>query len=112
MTDAKHRVRTFVYYEGTKDAHFDRDFYNNRHLPLCLESWGKYGLQSARAFYPADDSDGTLVICECIFRDEEALEASFSSPETQAVMADVPRFTDLTPVRTSPMPMDPFPSAD
>ncbi|USI74645.1 EthD family reductase [Sphingomonas morindae] len=112
MNDGKQAVRTFVYYEGASDARFDRDFYTNHHLPLCLDSWGRYGLQSARAFYAADGAAGTLVICECIFRDEEALQAAFASPETRAVMADVPRFTDLTPIRTRPVPMDPFPSVD
>lgn len=92
-------VTTYVYYKGTPHTRFDRDYYVKHHLPLCMESWQKYGLLSCTAFYPAVDQEGTIAICETVFRDEAALEAALNSSETAAVMADVAVYTDATPVR-------------
>jgi hypothetical protein len=68
-------------------------------LPLVMRSWKAYGLESATAFFPAGMQTGTIAICECRFRDEAAVEAAFAAPESPAVMADVERFTDVTPAR-------------
>jgi uncharacterized protein (TIGR02118 family) len=92
-------VTLYVTYQGTPQSRFDREYYNSQHLPLVMASFARYGLLSVAAFYPALQQPGTLAICECIFRDETAIEASFSSPEATAVMADVGLFTDITPVR-------------
>ncbi|MBB4004616.1 quinol monooxygenase YgiN [Aurantimonas endophytica] len=39
------------------------------------------------------------------FRDEAALHAALASAETEAVMADVPRFTDATVSRSIATPL-------
>jgi len=77
-------------------TYFDRDHYVDVHLPLALSCWQRYGLESASAFFPRDASsaDGSVGIYR--FRDEAALHAALASAETEAVMADVPRFTDAT----------------
>jgi len=51
------------------------------------------------AFFPALEQEGAIAICECVFRDESAMAASFSSPELANVMADLPLFTDVAPTR-------------
>lgn len=89
----------YVAYEGTSNDHFDRRYYEERHLPLVMQAWKRYGLQSATAFFPPLTHVGTLAICECRFVDEAAIEAAFGSPEADAVMADLPAFTDLSPIR-------------
>jgi uncharacterized protein (TIGR02118 family) len=99
------QVTFYVYYQGTPDTHFDRDYYTNQHLPLCMEAWGRYGLLSVRAFYPAIDQEGTIAICESVFRDEAAAQTAFNSPETEKVMADVARYTGATPVRVRAQPL-------
>jgi uncharacterized protein (TIGR02118 family) len=86
-------------HQGTPDTRFDRDYCTHHHLPLCMEAWQQYGLLSCRAFYPSIDEDGTIAICESVFRDEAAFDAAFNSPETEKVMADVARYTDATPMR-------------
>lgn len=93
------RAVVYVFYQGTPQTRFDREYYVERHLPLCMDAWGKYGLLSVSAFYPAVEQNGTIAICECVFRDEAAMEAAFASPEVPQVMADVPRYTEATPVR-------------
>lgn len=92
-------VIVYVAYQGTPATRFDRDYYVRRHLPLCMDAWGKYGLQQVTAFFPALDDEGTIAICECVFRDEAAMDAAFSSPELPDVMADLPFFTDVAPTR-------------
>lgn len=89
----------YITYAGMPDTRFDRDYYVAHHLPLVMRSWEQYGLESLSAFFPAVDAPGTIAICECRFHDEEAITRCFASPETPAVMADVPRFTDVAPVR-------------
>lgn len=89
----------YVTYRGAADTRFDRAYYIGQHLPLVMQSWGQYGLEGVTAFFPADDQPGTIAICECRFRDEAALQAAFASPETPAVMADLPQFTDVQPAR-------------
>lgn len=92
-------VVVYVTYQGAPQDHFDRDYYVEVHLPLVMRAWNPYGLLRLNAFFPAIAQEGTLAICECVFRDEKAVEAAFSSPEVSAVMADVPRFTAIAPLR-------------
>ena len=95
----------YVTYPGGPETHFDRGYYMETHLPLVLESWRKYGLQTIAAFFPDGTGEGTIAICACAFRDEEAVRASFSSPEAHAVMADVPRFTEAKPNQNLTVPL-------
>ncbi|WP_253189745.1 EthD family reductase [Paraburkholderia fungorum] len=89
----------YVTYEGAPADRFDRSYYVEHHLPLVMRAWQQYGLESVAAFFPPLTHVGTLVICECRFRDEAAIDTAFGSQEAAAVMADVPRFTDLAPTR-------------
>lgn len=75
---------------------FDRDYYVDVHLPLVLECWRQYGLESVSAFFPreADAPDVSIGIYR--FRDEAAIHAALASRETETVMADVPFFTDAS----------------
>jgi len=105
MSDNDPRVSIYVTYEGDASDRFDRSYYETTHLPLVMRAWEKYGLLSASAFFPSIDHSGTLVICECVFRDDTALDTAFASPESAAVMADVPLFTNLSPVRVRAAPL-------
>lgn len=93
-----------ITYQGTAEDRFDRKYYDEGHLPLVMRSWSKYGLISATAYYPSVEQTGTIAICECVFRDEAAVEKAFSSPEAPEVMADVQNFTDIEPVRLRALP--------
>ena len=92
-------VVVYVTYQGTPRDMFNRSYYVDVHLPLVMKAWAQYGLLSVEAFFPATEREGTIAICECIFRDETALAAAFASPEASDVMADVPRFTAIAPQR-------------
>ncbi len=95
----------YVTYPGEPGTRFDREYYNREHLPLVQASWGRYGLESLAVFYPEGDGAGTIAVCICGFRDEAAVKASFSSPEAERVMADIPRFTDAQPIQSRAVPL-------
>lgn len=95
----------YVTYPGTPQDRFDRDHYIAVHLPLVMRAWSQYGLLGVTAFFPAPAQEGTVAICECVFRDEGAVEAAFASPEASAVMDDVSRYTALSPRRFRAIPL-------
>lgn len=95
----------FVTYPGDASTHFDRDYYLSTHLPLVLEAWGPYGLETAAAFFPAGDGADMIAVCVCGFRDEAAIPAALASPQTERVMADVKNFTDAVPTQSRAVPL-------
>lgn len=90
-------VTILLTYSGTATDRFDRGYYCSKHLPMVEDAWKPHGLISSRAFFPASESDapGTVALCECVFQDEAAVDAAFSSPQTQRLVADLSNFTDL-----------------
>ena len=95
----------FVTYAGDADSRFDREYYVHKHIPLVVEAWRAHGLLSAAAFFPAGAGEGTIAICVCQFRDDAAVQASFGSPESARVMADIPHFTDVKPSQLRAVPL-------
>ncbi len=94
------QVIVYVTYQGAADSRFDRRYYTEQHLPLVMRAWQQYGLESVRAFFPAHLQTGTLAICECVFRDEQAVQQAFNADDVHGVMQDVAKFTDLIPARS------------
>ena len=70
-----------------------------------MQCWRQHGLESLSVLYPEDLGKGTIAMCECKFRDDAAIKASFESVETPQVMADVKHFTDVTPTQTRAVPL-------
>jgi len=95
----------YVTYAGNAATRFDRGYYVAHHLPLVMEAWGRHGLESCSAFFPAESDAKTIAIAECRFRDDGAVQSAFGSLETPRVMADIVNFTDVTPERSRVMPM-------
>ena len=94
----------FITYAGDTTTHFDRDYYVSTHLPLVLEAWELHGLKTIAAFFPAGDGAGTIAIAVCVFQNETAISAAFSSPQTDRVMADVKHFTNVKPSQSRAVP--------
>ncbi|WP_420137551.1 EthD family reductase [Sphingomonas sp.] len=86
-------------------TYFDRDYYVDVHLPLAMACWQRYGVESAAAFFPRDADAAEVSVGIYRFRDEQGLYAALASPEMEAVMADVPRFTDAAVSRTVGKPL-------
>jgi uncharacterized protein (TIGR02118 family) len=98
------KTTLFVTYPGDSDTRFDREYYVRTHLPLVMEAWGPYGLETATAFFPTGDGAGMIAIAVCVLRDEAAMKAALGSQQTEGVMADVKKFTDAQPSRSVGVP--------
>lgn len=89
----------FVIYPAREGAKFDRDYYTATHLPLVREQWGPHGLRSVNAFYPGEENPSHVAVAVLLFEGEGAIDEAIGSPAAQVVFSDVPRFTDIQPVR-------------
>ncbi|WP_236795497.1 EthD family reductase [Amycolatopsis sp. GM8] len=97
--DNENKETVFVIYRSNgKEFRFDHDYFVAEHLPLVRKAWEQYGLVSSTAVYPKGEGD-IVVVAVNEFRDEQAAIAAFGSPESEAVMSDIVRYTDLIPVR-------------
>jgi uncharacterized protein (TIGR02118 family) len=86
-------IRLSVFYPATEGATFDHDYYRDKHVPLCLETWG---LSSAEIDKGVDGP--YLAAVHFRFDSPEALQAAMGNPGTGAILADVANYTTLTPV--------------
>ena len=86
-------IRLSVYYPKTDGAAFDHDYYCEKHVPLCVSSWGIDGAEIDKGI------DGPYVAAVHFrFESPEALQAAMGSAGTGDVMADVANYTTITPV--------------
>ena len=98
-------ITMIVTYAGNEDTPFNRDHWINVHFPLVRECWGPYGLVSAAGFFPRGDGAGLIAVATVNFRDEEAMQAALTAPETARVMADVEIVTAVKPQRAIAKPL-------
>jgi uncharacterized protein (TIGR02118 family) len=86
-------IRLSVFYPATDGATFDHDYYREKHVPLCVSSWGLDGAEIDKGV------DGPYVAAVHFkFASTDALQAAMASEGTGAVMADVANYTTITPV--------------
>ena len=98
-------ITMYVTYAGDAGTKFDRDHWINVHLPLVREAWEPYGLLSVGGFFPAGDGGGLIAICPCVFRDEAAMQAALASAQTERVMDDFKKVTNVQPSRSRAVPL-------
>lgn len=91
-----------VTYVGDGTERFDRDIYDNHHIPLVTEVWRPFGLQRTEVYYAAETfhAPGVVAMCLCHFADRAGLDRALTAAESAAVSADIPTFTDIEPSRT------------
>src|ERR1700739_538477 len=86
-------IRLSVYYPASEGAKFDHDYYKNKHVPLCTETWSPEGAEVDRGVDGPYDA-----AVHFRFASPEALQAAMASEGTGAILADVANYTDITPV--------------
>ncbi|MES2493365.1 MAG: EthD family reductase [Pseudomonadota bacterium] len=86
-----------VTYAAKPDAKFDRAYYDATHIPMLDEAWGDHGYVSAEVLYPVDDSQPFVAMAVLRFKDQASIDASMAAPRTGEVVADMAKFTNLTP---------------
>ncbi|HEX8446818.1 MAG TPA: EthD family reductase [Sphingomonas sp.] len=87
-----------VLYPTNAGTRFDADYYVGTHMPLVRDAWTQHGLVSAEALLPDQPDPAFAAVAMLTFRDASARDAALAGPEAAAVFADVPRFTDISPV--------------
>jgi uncharacterized protein (TIGR02118 family) len=86
-------IRLSVFYPSSEGATFDHDYYRDRHVPLAVKTWGLEGAEINRGL------DGPYVAAvHFLFSSREALDEAMKAEGTAAVLADVPNYTNITPV--------------
>jgi len=86
-------IRVSVFYPTTEGASFDHDYYKNKHIPLCLKTWGISDAEIDKGV------NGPYVAAVHFkFESMDALGAAMGNPGTADIMADVANYTTITPV--------------
>jgi uncharacterized protein (TIGR02118 family) len=86
-------IRLSVYYPETEGAKFDHDYYRDKHVPLCVSTWGISGAEIDKGV------NGPYVAAVHFkFDSMDELQKAMSNEGTGAIMADVPNYTTITPV--------------
>lgn len=94
-------IKVSVMYPNTPGARFDHEYYRDTHMPLVKARMGDHcrsyavdkGLAGSAPGAPATYIAMCHIFCDSV----EAFQAGFT-PHLREIMADVPRYTDLTPV--------------
>ena len=86
-------IRLSVYYPSSEGATFDHDYYRDKHVPLCLKTWGLAGAEIDKGL------DGPYVAAVHFkFASLDALQAAMGAAGTGDIMADVANYTSIAPV--------------
>ena len=91
-----------VTYPKSPDATFDFGYYRTRHLPEVGNAFGPFGMGYASVLRGEQSLDGGdpayFVIATFSFATEEGARNAIASDAAKALIADVPNFTNVTPV--------------
>jgi uncharacterized protein (TIGR02118 family) len=86
-------IRLSVFYPSTEGAAFDHDYYRDKHVPLCLRTWGISDAEIDKGV------DGPYVAAVHFgFASGEDLQKAMGNPGTAEVLADVANYTSIAPV--------------
>mgnify|MGYP001190316645 FL=1 len=94
-------IKVSVMYLNTPGARFDHAYYANKHMPMVKSKLGDAcksytvdkGLAGGAPGAPAPYVGMCHIFCDSV----EAFQGAFG-PHAQAIMADIPNYTDLAPV--------------
>lgn len=86
-------IRMSVFYPSGEGSNFDLDYYRSTHVPMALKAWGLSDAEIDKGV------NGPYVAAVHFrFESQDALNAALGLPATADVLADVPNFTNITPV--------------
>jgi uncharacterized protein (TIGR02118 family) len=93
-------IKVSVLYPNEEGKKFDMDYYCNSHIPMVQEKLGaalkggavEQGLSGAEPGSPAT----YVAMGHLLFDSVEAFQSAFG-PHAEAIMADIPNYTDIQP---------------
>ena len=94
-------IKVTVMYPNLPGGHFDHDYYRSRHMPLVKSRMGDscrfYTVDKGLAGVQPGTPPAYVAMCHIFSESVEAFQSGFG-PHTDEIMADIPNYTNLTPV--------------
>jgi uncharacterized protein (TIGR02118 family) len=94
-------IKVSVFYPNAEGKNFNTEYFLNKHLPLVQETLGSLLKRTSADVGLAGGEPGApapfKVIGHLFFDSVEAFQTAFG-PHAQALMGDIPNFTDIQPV--------------
>jgi uncharacterized protein (TIGR02118 family) len=93
-------IKVSAFYPNEEGKKFDMDYYLNSHIPMVQEKLGdalkgggvEQGLSGIEPGSPAT----YVAMANLLFDSVETFQSSFG-PHSEAIMADIPNYTDIQP---------------
>ena len=93
-------IKVSIFYPNEEGKKFDMDYYLNSHIPMVQEKVGaalkggavEQGLSGIEPGSPAT----YVAMGYLLFDSVEAFQSAFG-PHSEAIMADIPNYTDIQP---------------
>ena len=94
-------IKVTVMYPNLPGGHFDHDYYCSRHMPMVKSRMGDscrfYTVDKGLAGVQLDTPPAFVAMCHIFSESQEAFQNGFG-PHADEIMADIPNYTNLTPV--------------
>ena len=94
-------IRISALYANRPGSRFDGDYYINQHEPLASKLLAPHGLEGVSTVFGVAALDGGeppfWAISEMLFASRAAFDAAMAACG-EALFADIPNYTDVTPV--------------
>ena len=94
-------IKVSVFYPNTDGSSFDMDYYCNSHMPMVREKLGDACKDTAiegGLGGGATDAPPTYVAMGQLYFDSVEDFQSFFGPHAEAIMGDIPNYTNIEPV--------------
>jgi len=93
-------IKVSVFYPNNEGAKFDIDYYCNKHIPMVRQKLGAACKNAAVEQGIAGATPGSrpafIALGHLYFDSVEAFQTAFG-PHAEAIMADIPNYTDIQP---------------
>ena len=94
-------IKVSVMYPNTPGSSFDHAYYRDKHMPLLKARMGaackSYTVDKGLAGGAPGSAATYVGMCDIFCDTVESFQAGFG-PHAKEIMADIPNYTDLTPV--------------
>lgn len=94
-------IKVSVFYPDSESSRFDFDYYCNNHMPMVKEKLGAacHGIAVERGLSGEAVGSRPLytAVAHLYFDSVETFQDAFS-PSADAIMSDIPNYTDISPI--------------
>ena len=88
-------IRFSVLYPKAEGSTFDHDYYREKHIPLAISTWG---VAADRVEIDRGVDGPYAAAAHIFFESLEAMQQALGRPGGAELAADVPNYTNITPV--------------